>query len=116
MKINEIKLEPQNFVFNSNLSKKGSKNDIFLFRIGRAIPTTLSHLKRFNNLDVLNSFDCYRINLIFNRANAVDKKFIAKADFIYTKSHHWVRLTNIADLKEALKILITLRVEWLMSV
>lgn len=71
------------------LVKKGQHCEL-VFAIGCGIPTTKRQLSRFTHLDVLLKKDIELINGIF-----------PEADFKFTKSKTFARLTNFDDFKLA---------------
>ena len=69
------------------------------FKLGGAIPTHISQLRKFNNLSVLCQEDVDLIDSIFEFANTGKT-----AEYVFTKSKTFVRLVNFNDFKEAIKI------------
>jgi len=67
------------------------------FKLGNAIPTHTSQLKKFNNLGVLCQEDVELIEKIF-----LFSQNNKKADYVFTKSKTFVRLVNFSDFKDAL--------------
>jgi len=99
MKAHELNLENQTFTMSANTYKKGSHIDM-LIRLGRVFPTTkaqaVNFIKNTYQMSVLNYEDVIIIDRFMSKHRLV-------ADFKYTKSKVWVKLTNINDLKSALK-------------
>lgn len=100
MKANQISLEAQSFIFNTNERKEG-QHYTFLMKLGRVLPTTRSQAMFFvkNNLQlsVLNIVDVQRVEAILN-------EFGFEGEYKYTKNNRWVRLVNFEDLHKALRI------------
>lgn len=78
----------------------------FIMSLGRCFPATKAQAKYFINqknfpylnLDVLNLKDAEKIAAFMAENGGFE------ANFKFTKSKHWVRLTNNDDLKKAVKI------------
>lgn len=95
MKNTEIKIERKGYRFNTDTRAPGSHCSLVL-SLGRALPVTLSQLRKFDSLDVLNGDDADLIQRIYSKYGEV-------AEFQYTKSKTFVRLLNSWKLKELLK-------------
>lgn len=99
MKAQQINLESQDFIFNTN-ERQAGQHYTFLMKLGRILPTTPAQAKFFINneckLDVLNIVDVQRVEALLNEAGL-------EGDYKYTKNNHWVRLVNIEALYEALR-------------
>lgn len=100
MKANQISLEAQTFIFNTN-ERQAGQHYSFLMRLGRCLPTTKAQAQYFvkNNLQlsVLNIVDVQRVEAILN-------EFGFEGEYKYTKNNHWVRLVNFEALHAALKL------------
>jgi hypothetical protein len=81
------------------LSAKYRGHNGLYFKLGNAIPTHLSQLKKFDNLGVLCQKDVELIDSIFSFSNTGKT-----AEYVFTKSKTFVRLVNFNDFKEALKL------------
>lgn len=99
MKAQQISLETQNFIFNTN-ERKAGQHYTFLMKLGRILPSTKHQARYFVNnnctLGVLNSVDLQRVEALLNEAGL-------EGDYKYTKNNHWVRLTNVEALYEAFR-------------
>ena len=81
------------------LNAKYRSHNGFYFKLGNAIPTHSSQLKKFNNLGVLCQKDVELIDNVFQFANTGKT-----AEYVFTKSKTFVRLVNFQEFKEALKL------------
>lgn len=99
MKAQQIILESQSFIFNTN-ERQAGQHYTYLMKLGRILPTTLAQAKFFVNnrckLDVLNIVDVHRVEALLGEAGL-------EGDYRYTRNNHWVRLVNIEALYEALR-------------
>lgn len=109
MNINELKNNlPANFSAGDYLlsTDEFTGRYKFIMELGRCFPATKAQAKYFINqknfpylnLDVLNLKDAEKIAAFMAENGGFE------ADFKFTKSKTWVRLTNNDDLKKAVKI------------
>lgn len=95
----------EDYLFNTNEYKAGQHYK-FVMELGRIFPATKAQAKYFINqknfpylnLDVLNLKDAEKIAAFMAENGGFE------ANFKFTKSKTWVRLTNNDDLKKAVKI------------
>lgn len=95
MKAADLKIEKKGYLFSTKTYPKGSHTK-GVFSLGIALPNSLSQLKKFTHIDVLNGDDVEKVEKILNENGF-------KGEYSLTKSKRWARLRNIDDLKKALK-------------